>query len=134
MSLLPTLSMCAARESTSNGPRPICCVGQPLVALGHGNKASILPIRGWTSEEWDAGVSRLVQRGWLHADGTFTEQGRVGREEIEGHTERLAYEPYRRLGAERTQRLIDVVAPYVEYVRGAGINIEWPPTHLLRRS
>ncbi len=105
-----------------------------MVALGHGNKASILPIRGWTSEEWDAGVSRLVQRAWLHADGSFTDQGRAGRDEIEAHTDRLAYEPYRRLGPERTQRLIDVVAPYVEYVRGAGINIEWPPAHLLRRS
>ena len=79
-------------------------------------------------------MAHLVERGWLHADGRFTDQGRASRDEIEAHTDRLAYEPYRRLGPERTQRLIDLVDPYAELVRGTGINIEWPPSHLLRRS
>lgn len=37
-----------------------------MAARGQGNKAAILPIRGWTSEEWNDGVARLVERGWRH--------------------------------------------------------------------
>jgi hypothetical protein len=103
-----------------------------MVARGHGNKASILPIRGWTSEEWDAGVSRLVARGWLNPDGSFTEQGRAARREIEAHTDRLASEPFQRLGTRGVQRLTDLATPYVELLQRGGIVTVWPPTHLLR--
>lgn len=103
-----------------------------MAARGHGNKATILSIRGWKSEEWDEGVSRLVQRGWLHPDGTFTNEGRDGREAIERHTDRLDLAPYQRLGAEGTQRLIELTAPYMEILDQGGINTEWPPKHLLR--
>ncbi len=103
-----------------------------MVARGHGNKATILPIRGWTSEEWDEAVSGLVQRGWLHPDGALTPGGREGREAIERHTDRLAQAPYERLGAEGAQRLIELTAPYVEILDRGGIHTEWPPQHLLR--
>ncbi len=103
-----------------------------MVALGHGNKATILPIRGWTPEEWDAGVSRLVQRGWLQPDGTFTDEGRERREAIERHTDRLAREPYERLGPEGLERLIALATPYMERLSHGRINTEWPPAHLLR--
>jgi hypothetical protein len=50
-----------------------------MAARGHGTKATILPLRGWTPEAWDEGVARLVERGWLHPNGTFTAQGRVAK-------------------------------------------------------
>ncbi len=103
-----------------------------MAARSHGNKATILSIRGWTSEEWDAGVSRLIQRGWLEADGTLTDEGRARREAIECHTDRLAREPYERLGPEGLERLIGLTAIYIERLRQGGITTQWPPAHLLR--
>ena len=34
-----------------------------MAARGQGTKATILPLRGWTPEEWEDGVARLVARG-----------------------------------------------------------------------
>lgn len=101
-----------------------------MAARGHGNQASILPIRGWTSQEWDEGVARLAERGWLHVDGTFTEQGQTRRRDIEAQTDRLANEPFRRLGPECAQRLINLMQPYLELLYCGGIATQWPPPHL----
>jgi len=103
-----------------------------MAARGRGNKASILPIRGWTSEEWDDAVTRLAERGWLNVDGSFTEQGQARRREVEAHTDRLANEPYQRLGSQRAQRLIDLMNPYVDRLYRGGVATQWPPPHLLR--
>ena len=103
-----------------------------MAAHGHGDKATILPIRGWTSEEWDESVARLVERGWLHADGTYTEAGRMGRRTIEHDTDRLAQEPCDRLGVEGVRRLIELTTPYIEMLSQGGIHHEWPPKHLRR--
>jgi hypothetical protein len=105
-----------------------------MAARGHGNKATMLSIRGWTSEEWDAGVAHLVDRGWLHPNGTFTEQGARSRREIEAQTDRLTSEPFRRLGPARVQRLLDLLQPYVAHLHGGGIATQWPPPHLIQRA
>lgn len=44
-------------------------------------------LRGWTDEEWAAGLERLVARGWLDAEGTLTDAGLAARQEIEGLTD-----------------------------------------------
>jgi helix-turn-helix protein len=98
-----------------------------MAARGQGTKATILPRRGWTSEEWDDGVTRLVARGWLHPNGTFTAHGAHNRRDIEAQTDRLTHEPFRRLGPERAQRLLDLMQPYVEQLDGGGIATQWPP-------
>jgi len=105
-----------------------------MAARGQGTKATILPLRGWTSEEWDDGVARLVDRGWLHPDGTYTAQGAQNRREIEAQTDRLTHEPFRRLGPERAQRLIDLMQPYVEQLYSGGIATQWPPPQRLPRA
>ena len=105
-----------------------------IAARGQGTKATILPLRGWTPEEWDDGVARLVARGWLHPNGTFTEQGDRNRRDIEAQTDRLAHEPFRRLGPERAQRLLDLMQPYMEQLYGGGIATQWPPPHLMQRA
>lgn len=50
--------------------------------------------RGWSEQDWDAGVGRLADRGWLEADGTITPAGRRGRAEIERLTDELADAPW----------------------------------------
>jgi hypothetical protein len=45
-------------------------------------------MRGWTDDEWGAGVERLRERGWLDADGSITENGAAARAAIEDDTDR----------------------------------------------
>ncbi|WP_034216049.1 SCO6745 family protein [Actinoplanes subtropicus] len=71
------------------------------------------PARGWTDEEWDAAVARLAKRGWLTADGTATDPGRVAYAEVEALTDRLAASPWERLD---TERCADLLAPLAERV------------------
>ena len=103
-----------------------------MAARGQGNKESILPIRDWTEAEWDAGIARLAERGWLNPDGTFTAEGETNRRDIEAQTDRLTHEPFRRLGPQRAQRLIDLMKPYIDQLHSGGIATQWPPSHLLR--
>jgi hypothetical protein len=67
--------------------------------------------RGWSDEEYDAAAGRLRERGWLDADGGFTDDGRAHRQRIEDETDRLALEGWARVGPERTARLHELVAP-----------------------
>jgi hypothetical protein len=67
--------------------------------------------RGWSDGEWDAATQRLVERGWLNEDGTATEAGHAGRDEVERMTDELAAPAYRALGAERVGQLAEGVMP-----------------------
>ncbi|MEZ5235549.1 MAG: hypothetical protein R2749_23060 [Acidimicrobiales bacterium] len=103
-----------------------------MAARGHGNKATLQKIRGWDDEEWDGAVRALHLRGWVHADGTMTPQGRQGRRDIEEHTDALAAEPARRLGVAGVQRLDALLAPVHEVLLGPGaIPGVWPPAHVV---
>ena len=77
--------------------------------------------RGWTAEEWAAARDRLASRGWVDADGTATERGRDGREEIEWRTDRLADGPWRALGPERAGRLAELIMPILLATVSAGL-------------
>lgn len=44
-------------------------------------------LRGWTDEEWAAGVARLQERGWLDDDGAVTADGGAARSSIEDQTD-----------------------------------------------
>ena len=67
--------------------------------------------RGWSDEEYDAATGRLRERGWLDADGAFTDEGRTARQQVEDETDRLAVEGWAAVGAERTARLHELVKP-----------------------
>jgi hypothetical protein len=67
--------------------------------------------RGWSDEEWDAGESRVRERG-LVEDGTLTESGRALRETIEAQTDEAASAPYAHLGEERVERLRNLARPW----------------------
>jgi hypothetical protein len=67
--------------------------------------------RGWSDQEYDAATERLRRRGWLDAEGGFTDEGRAARQQVEDDTDRLALEGWAHAGAYRTARLHDLVAP-----------------------
>jgi hypothetical protein len=46
--------------------------------------------RGWTDDEWTAAEARLVERGWLDADGKPTPVGTEGYADIERRTDEAA--------------------------------------------
>lgn len=67
--------------------------------------------RGWSDEEWAAAGERLRERDLLDASGLLTAKARAMREWIEDHTDLSAEEPWRALGAERTERLAALLTP-----------------------
>ena len=104
-----------------------------MAARGHGNRETILGIRGWTEDEWDDAVARLVEREWVASDGSHTESGTVARSELEGHTDRLASEPVRRIGAGDAAALVGALTPLVKHLVDTGeVSGVWPPPHLIK--
>lgn len=77
--------------------------------------------RGWSPEQWAAGEQRLRERGLLDDAGALTEQGSATRGSVEDATDRAAAEPYRRLGAEASGRLLEAVRPLARAIAAAGI-------------
>ncbi|MCV7279349.1 hypothetical protein H7J88_06785 [Mycolicibacterium flavescens] len=51
-------------------------------------------LRGWSEEQWAAGVERLRSRGLLGGDGTLTEAGEQLRVRVEDLTDELGYAPW----------------------------------------
>ncbi|WP_319463182.1 SCO6745 family protein [Micromonospora sp. RTP1Z1] len=75
------------------------------------------PARGWTDEEWAAAEERLVARGWLTADREPTTYGSDAFRAVEEATDRAAAGPWRALGAERTERLRELLQPIARRCR-----------------
>lgn len=67
--------------------------------------------RGWSDEEWAAGVQRLRERGVLDDDGGLTEAGRALRRSVEDQTGRAAEAGWRHLGADGATRLLELAGP-----------------------
>lgn len=63
--------------------------------------------RGWSDEDWAAGVADLRDRGYVDDDG-LTFDGASLRESIEASTDRLGMAPWTQLGADRVQRLTEL--------------------------
>lgn len=80
--------------------------------------------RGWSQEQWDAGVAGLVERGLLAPDTdtdlSLTPAGSDLRKGIEEGTARLAAAPWDHLGAEGTTRLGEIGGSLVRALLGAG--------------
>ncbi|MFF0823724.1 hypothetical protein ACFYUR_25425 [Micromonospora haikouensis] len=67
--------------------------------------------RGWSPQEWEAATGRLAERGWLTGDGKPTEHGRAEFRAVEDATDVAALHPWQALGAERTDRLRELLEP-----------------------
>ncbi len=70
--------------------------------------------RAWSSEDWEAAIVSMRQRGWLTdaADPTFTEWGAAQRQEIEDQTDVLAAAPYAALGEDGCAELRALARPW----------------------
>lgn len=77
-------------------------------------EAMIRATRGWTDEEWGAGVERARGRGLITADETLTltPYGLAQRDQIEAETNARAAAPWMHLGEERTNRLRELARPW----------------------
>ncbi|MEM7337854.1 MAG: hypothetical protein AAF467_04340 [Actinomycetota bacterium] len=104
-----------------------------MAGRGHGNQPTITAIRGFTDDEWAAGVDRLVARGWAEPDGSLTSSGLEGRSAIERHTDELASAPAERLGVAGVDHVVGFLGPIVNHLRDSGeVSGAWPPPHLLK--
>jgi Helix-turn-helix family len=91
-----------------------------LVATGSLSREVLQPNRGWTDEEWESANERLRARGWLESDGTLSAEGRSGRRHLENDTDRLAEEPWRRIGDSRTERFMELLTPLTDRILSLG--------------
>ena len=76
------------------------------------NREMLQPARGWTDEEWDAAAARLVDRGWLSADGVVTAVGEATYVAVEAATDRVAARPWEALDAKEIRRLETLLHPW----------------------
>ena len=76
--------------------------------------------RGWSTEQWDAAVERLRERGWLDESERFTEEGAAARAHVEARTDVLALPAWERLGEDDCKRLRALVRPLSTVIVAAG--------------
>lgn len=71
--------------------------------------------------EWQEARQRLIERGLLTGDGTATEAGRALRAEVERRTDEAAAAPWRVLGDEERERLVELLGPLWVAAIGSGL-------------
>lgn len=86
--------------------------------------------RAWSDDEWAAGVASMAERGLVHADGSFTDEGRAQRERIEATTDRLAVAPWAAIGAEACESLRAIGKDLSRRVIDAGLLAVDPKRYL----
>jgi hypothetical protein len=74
------------------------------------DRGTLQPARGWTDEEWQAAVDRLVARGWLAADGTPADAGRDVFARVEESTDRTAAPIWSTVDADRVRAVLTPLA------------------------
>ncbi|MFI6651296.1 hypothetical protein ACIBI8_27290 [Streptomyces sp. NPDC050529] len=84
-------------------------------------RPEVFASRGWSEEEWSQARERLVKRGLLAEDGTATEAGRALRAEVERRTDEAAADPWRVLGDEERERLVELLGPLWVAAIGSGL-------------
>jgi len=94
-----------------------------FVAAGAVSRAVLQPARGWSDADWEAAERAMTERGWLdEADpGTLTPVGADGRQRIEDATDRMAAEPWRRIGDEATDELRTLLKPMAARIADLGL-------------
>jgi hypothetical protein len=95
-----------------------------LGGLFAGNTGFMRSSRGWSDDEWAAGVQRLTERGLLDGD-TLTEAGLTFRKDLERETDRMALEGWAHLGLDGTRRVAELAAPLRTAALGSGILPDW---------
>jgi hypothetical protein len=78
------------------------------VAAGASTAELLQQSRRWSTEDWERASTALAQRGLLTTAGALTEQGGALKARIEDTTDQLAAGPYRALGDEERDRLLEI--------------------------
>ena len=89
-------------------------------AAGDIPAATLKTSRQWPDDEWDAAVERLRSRGWIGADGAFTDLGRERRQWIEDRTDELALRPWEAIGEDECTKLRALVRPLSKAIISSG--------------
>ncbi|MFE4689499.1 hypothetical protein ACFRH6_05530 [Streptomyces sp. NPDC056749] len=84
-------------------------------------RPEVFASRGWSGEEWESARARLAGRGLLEEDGTATLAGRALRAEVERRTDESAAQPWRELGPEARERLVELLGPLWVETIGSGL-------------
>jgi len=91
-----------------------------MAATGAVPRELLQAARGWDDDAWDASAGTLIERGWIDEDGTQTTSGAAARLEVENLTDRLAAEPWERLGEHDTEALRAVLTPLARAIAASG--------------
>ncbi|MBD0745766.1 SCO6745 family protein [Streptomyces sp. CBMA152] len=91
------------------------------VAAGGATREQIQTTRGWSEEEWEAGVWRLRVRGLVDSAGRLTAEGALVRESVESATDRLAVGPVARLGPSGVEEAVALAAPLSRHLMDTGV-------------
>jgi hypothetical protein len=78
-------------------------------------------LRGWTVEQWDAGLEGLGVRGLLDRVGNLTPAGHDVRTRVENLTDDLAYKPWRTISDDEFEKLSRLAKAVREAVLSQGI-------------
>jgi hypothetical protein len=89
-------------------------------AMGDIPAAALQLTRMWPDDEWAAAREALQARGWLDADGAFTEAGRAHRDELERRTDELSAPAYEALGEDACARLRALARPLSKAIVASG--------------
>jgi hypothetical protein len=94
-----------------------------FVAAGAVSRAVLQPARGWSDGEWEDAERSLTARGWLDESnpGTLTAVGAAARQQIEEATDRLAVEPWNRIGDDATVELRALLMPMASRIADLGL-------------
>jgi hypothetical protein len=90
-------------------------------ASGDVPAAALQATRAWSDDEWAAGTASMAERGLVHPDGTFTDEGRAQRDRIESVTDRIATAPWAAIGAVACDELRSIGKVLTRRVIDAGL-------------
>jgi hypothetical protein len=89
-------------------------------ASGDVPRAALQDSRQWDDASWDGSVASLGARGFVDAEGAFTEAGAGLRQRIEDRTDELALAPWAALGEEACDELRSLVRPLSKAIVASG--------------
>jgi helix-turn-helix protein len=94
-----------------------------FVGTGAITRSVLQPARGWSDEEWEEAERSLVARGWLEENDptVLTPLGAAAREQIEDATDRMAAEPWDRIGDQATEDLRALLKPLASRIAQLGL-------------
>jgi hypothetical protein len=75
--------------------------------------------RAYSEDEWAAGIASLAARGVVEADGSFTDAGRRGRDEVERLTDERSVIAYEAIGEDGCDRLRSLARPFSKTISAA---------------